>query len=148
MAGSPTMGGPAFLRFMKRFRFTLQSVRELRDERQSAHNARMAHRVEKFELLSQSRDIALRRIIGGGRLDDDPVTILRVDRSIDVGIGATRELFDYIVSCDLGLHKASTGDSAPQEVRSGDDLGTATEAPMSVQPSDIKILPENRWFSL
>jgi flagellar export protein FliJ len=85
------MGEPAFLRFMKRFQFTLQSIRELRDERQSSAMLVLAARVrvhQAAQLAAEARldrhrrsEIALRDAVGAGPVSARTLVQADADRN-------------------------------------------------------------------
>jgi flagellar export protein FliJ len=61
MAGHAHEGGPAFLVLMKRFRFPLQSVRDLRHDRETAARQELAERLRAHQAAHTAAEASLAR---------------------------------------------------------------------------------------
>jgi flagellar export protein FliJ len=87
MAGDAQEGGAGLLHFMKRFHFTLDSVRDLREDRQTAAMMALADRISTHARAQQAAEISLRRhraaqvaLAGAGR---PAALLLQADRDRD-----------------------------------------------------------------
>jgi len=87
MAGDAQEGGPAFCVFMQRFHFTLDSVRDLREDRQTAAMMALADRIRTHARAKSAAEASLRRhrrseaaLAGAGRA---AALLMQADRDRD-----------------------------------------------------------------